>query len=102
MTSWKQVHTLIENIHLRRQVWRGVPWSPRGRVDALDTQGKVLLVQGADSPEGGLRTGLAHERSRSCCPLARLTAGARGTPASASLHGPAGPWLVESARLDGE
>lgn len=80
----------------------GVPWSPRGRVDALDTQGKVLLVQGADSPEGGLRTGLAHERSRSCCPSARLTAGARGTPASTSLHGPAGPWLVESARLDGE
>lgn len=64
--------------------------------------GKVLLVQGADSPEGGLHTGLAHERSRSCCPSALLSAGARGTPASASLCGPAGPWLVESARLDGE
>lgn len=109
-TSWKQVHTDRE-YSLRRQVWRGSPGPRMVGWMLLDTQGwslsghspgKVLLVQGRTA-EGGLHRAGAPALA---VLLSFSPAHGGGGTGHAGLRQPvpgaAGPWLVESARLDGE
>lgn len=85
----------------------GIPWSPHGRVGALDTQDWAswdITRAECCSHRGraARREGCHRAGARALSGMLSFSPAHGGGTWHACLRGPAGPWLVESARLDGD